>query len=55
MASAASDIDIIVTEGRVTLQGSVPSLSQMVQAEHIVRYLPGVDNIHNHLAVKGRN
>lgn len=46
------DRKISVTEGRVTLRGTVDSQRQRERAERVIRRLPGVRDINNHLVVK---
>lgn len=50
----ASDIDVQVNEGTVTLEGSVPDRGTRHQAEDLVDDCGGVKDIQNHLRVVGR-
>jgi osmotically-inducible protein OsmY len=49
----ASDMDVQVNEGTVTLEGSVPDRRTRHQAEDLVDECGGVKDIQNHLRVRG--
>jgi hypothetical protein len=47
----ASEIDVRVENGEVTLEGTVPTRSMKHQAEDLAEDLPGVKDVHNKLRV----
>jgi len=47
----ASDINVRVERGEVTLEGTVPSDREKRMAEEDVQSLPGIQNVHNRLQV----
>lgn len=47
----ASDIEVSVGEGLVTLSGKVPDRRTRRLAEHVIAMIPGVIDVTNHLAV----
>ena len=47
----SSKIDVDSMSGVVTLRGDVPSEDARTQAESIVKEVPGVQEVHNHLFV----
>jgi hypothetical protein len=47
----ASEIEVQVKDGEVTLEGTVPTRSMKHQAEDLVEELPGVKDVHNRLRV----
>ncbi len=47
-----SDIDVLVAEGEVTLDGTVPDRRSKRLAEDIVEQIPGVQDVHNRLRVR---
>ncbi len=51
----ASDIEVHVNDGEVTLDGSVDSRSSKRLAEDIADSVWGVKDVHNHLRVRGRS
>ena len=48
----ASDIDVTVSEGEVTLAGTVDSKEQKRRAEVVIEHLRGVHDVHNQLRVR---
>ena len=48
----ASDIDVMVKEGMVTLSGTVESRMAKREAEMCVEHLSGVEDVHNEIRVK---
>jgi osmotically-inducible protein OsmY len=48
----ATDIQVSVSEGLVTLEGAVNSRYQKRAAEELIDELAGVRDVHNHLAVR---
>jgi osmotically-inducible protein OsmY len=48
----ASEIEVAVSNGEVTLTGTVDDRSQKFRAERIADSVSGVDDIHNELRVK---
>jgi osmotically-inducible protein OsmY len=48
----ATDIQVSVSEGLVTLEGAVNSRYQKRAAEEMIEELAGVRDVHNHLAVR---
>ncbi|MEI9917706.1 MAG: BON domain-containing protein [Bacteroidota bacterium] len=48
----ASDVEVTVANGEVTLSGSVPDRSSKRRAEDIVELVSGVSNVENRLRVK---
>jgi osmotically-inducible protein OsmY len=53
-ASGARTIEVSVEDGVVTLEGAVEWNFERDDAERVVRNLPGVTGVHNHLAVRAR-
>ncbi len=47
----ASDVDVVVTAGEVTLRGSVPSRWAKREAEDVIESVSGVRDVHNELRV----
>jgi hypothetical protein len=47
----ASEIEVRVQNGEVTLQGTVLARSMKHQAEDLAEAVPGVTDVHNHLRV----
>lgn len=47
----ASEIEVVVCEGEVTLQGSVPERAMKHAAEDCTEFVPGVRDVHNCLRV----
>lgn len=47
----ASDFDVSVSEGIVTLEGTVNNRLERRLSEDLIEDLPGVKNVHNHLTV----
>jgi hypothetical protein len=50
----ASEIDVVVQDGRVVLEGRVDSPRARRIADDIAHAVPGVCEVHNHLQVSGR-
>ena len=48
----ASDIEVRVASGEVTLEGTVDDRQQKKMAEEAVESCPGVKDVHNHLKAK---
>ena len=48
----ASDVEVIVAGGEVTLEGTVPDRRSKRRAEDLIEDLPGVKEVHNRLRVK---
>jgi osmotically-inducible protein OsmY len=47
----ASEVEVLVASGEVTLEGSVPDRSSKRLAEGLIENLPGVKQVHNRLRV----
>ena len=47
----ASEVEVVVSSGQVTLSGSVPSREEKRKAEDLVESIPGVHDVHNNLRV----
>lgn len=47
----ASDIEVTVNSGEVTLSGTVPSREQKRRSEDLIEYVTGVREVHNRLRV----
>ncbi len=48
----ATDVDVDVRDGEVTLKGTVTSRDQKRMAEDVIEHCPGVREVHNHLRVQ---
>lgn len=48
----ASDLEVSVSEGLVTLSGIVATREDKHEAEELIAELPGVRDVHNHLSVR---
>lgn len=48
-----ANINVMASQGTVTLQGSVQDQNQKQQAEQIARSIPGVQNVRNNITVGG--
>jgi hypothetical protein len=48
----ASEIEVFVKDGIVTLKGSVKSRNQKVMAEDAIEYVPGVKDIFNEMIIR---
>lgn len=51
----ASDIEVEVRDGEITLLGRVPNREQKRIADHIAHSIPGVRDVHNRLTLWGRS
>lgn len=51
----ASDIEVEVRDGEITLTGRVPNREQKRIADHIAHAVPGVRDVHNRLTLWGRD
>lgn len=51
----ASDIEVRVENGEVTLEGNVEDRNQKRQAEDLVEDCPGVKQVHNRIRVQGKD
>ena len=51
----ASDIEVTVKDGIVTLSGTVPDRKMKRQAEDCVEYIQGVDDVKNEISTKKLN
>jgi hypothetical protein len=47
----ASDVEVVVTDGDVTLAGTVPSREQKRRSEDLIEHVTGVREVHNNLRV----
>ena len=47
----ASEVEVVVNSGQVTLSGSVHSREEKRKAEDLVEAIPGVQDVHNNLRV----
>jgi len=45
-------LEVVVTDGEVTLRGAVPSEHGRQKAEHLTKKVKGVKKVHNELVVK---
>jgi hypothetical protein len=48
----ASDIEVSVTEGQVTLAGTVPDRVSRRRADDVIHDMPGVQQVFNHLKIR---
>jgi osmotically-inducible protein OsmY len=51
----ASDIEVSVEQGEVTLRGYVPDRQAKRLAEDIVDFVAGVKDVHNQIRIRGRS